>query len=292
MNKQTQTRGKTIFYQKMIGLAAMVIDHVGEFIPGMPVWFRWIGRLAIPLFLFGIVEGVTHTHDKKKYLMRLYLAGVVMALVKALTGVSNNIFQTFFVTACFLCILDTGKDKSWRIKWSLYFWLWQISSYLLIMVACTFFGINTVTTNLMPMLLGSVAFSEGGLYILIEGLVFYYCRGDKKKLAISYPVWIGIFAMVNLTSVVPMTLNWIESTFANGVVIAANIETFLLSCMPSFHPLIVGRDPFRQNYQWMRICALPILLQYNGEKGKSMKWFFYAFYVGHIVLLWWIGSLL
>lgn len=29
---------------KRIALAAMTINYIGTFIPGVPIWFQWIGR--------------------------------------------------------------------------------------------------------------------------------------------------------------------------------------------------------------------------------------------------------
>jgi hypothetical protein len=46
---------------------------------------------------------------------------------------------------------------------------------------------------------------------------------------------------------------------------------------------------FTNHYQWMMIFALPIMLLYNGKRGKGLKWFFYIFYPVHIVILYWIG---
>ena len=38
------------------------------------------------------------------------------------------------------------------------------------------------------------------------------------------------------------------------------------------------------NYQWMMMfSAIPIIL-YNGEKGRSMRNFFYIFYPAHIAI--------
>ena len=49
---------------KWIALICMVFDHVAEFIPGMPIWFRWIGRISAPIFVFCMVEGIKYTTNK------------------------------------------------------------------------------------------------------------------------------------------------------------------------------------------------------------------------------------
>jgi len=37
--------------------------------------------------------------------------------------------------------------------------------------------------------------------------------------------------------------------------------------------------------QWMMVLALPLMLRYNGEKGRGWKWFFYFYYPAHTCLL-------
>lgn len=31
---------------KTLAVITMLIDHLGEFIPNTPIWFRWIGRIS------------------------------------------------------------------------------------------------------------------------------------------------------------------------------------------------------------------------------------------------------
>lgn len=50
---------------------------------GMPIWLRWIGRLASPLFFFCAAESVVGTSDRKAYLKRLYRASFVMVMTEA-----------------------------------------------------------------------------------------------------------------------------------------------------------------------------------------------------------------
>ena len=56
---------------KLIAIIAMTVDHIGgAFFPEYPV-FRWIGRIAFPLFCYCLTVGMLYTHDIKKYLLRL-----------------------------------------------------------------------------------------------------------------------------------------------------------------------------------------------------------------------------
>ena len=76
------------FILKVVALITMAIDHVGMVLPMMYPYndfiyelsnaFRCIGRLALPLFVFMIVEGVIHTKNFKGYLIRLgAMAGLI-----------------------------------------------------------------------------------------------------------------------------------------------------------------------------------------------------------------------
>lgn len=37
---------------KVIALILMLLDHIGQFIPGTPLWLHWLGRLSAPVFMF------------------------------------------------------------------------------------------------------------------------------------------------------------------------------------------------------------------------------------------------
>ena len=43
---------------------------------------------------------------------------------------------------------------------------------------------------------------------------------------------------------------------------------------------------------WFGLLSFPLLLLYNGEKGKGLKWLFYVFYPGHMLAIWLIKILL
>ena len=63
---------------KLIAIAAMLIDHIGgAFFPEVGV-FRWIGRLAFPIFCYCMTVGLLYTRDIKRYLGRLGLFALIL----------------------------------------------------------------------------------------------------------------------------------------------------------------------------------------------------------------------
>lgn len=63
----------------------MVLDHIHyffEFTGWVPTWFNMLGRLSAPLFLFCTVEGFAHTHDRKRYVLRIWAIGTAMAALE------------------------------------------------------------------------------------------------------------------------------------------------------------------------------------------------------------------
>ena len=72
---------------KTIALALMVLDHIHyffEFTGCIPTVFSMLGRLSAPLFLFCTVEGFAHTHDRKRYFIRIWAIGAAMAALEFL----------------------------------------------------------------------------------------------------------------------------------------------------------------------------------------------------------------
>ena len=131
---------------KLIALVSMFIDHTGQFIPDTPEYFRWIGRLAIPIFIYCVVLGYKHTSNRKKYMLRLYFSGVGMAFINlginiaySHTGViiTNNFFATLFVIVLVIYLLDKRQ-----VKLYVYFILWQLISTILCVLFSEIIVIN------------------------------------------------------------------------------------------------------------------------------------------------------
>lgn len=96
---------------KMIGILSMIIDHIGLlFFPGVE-FLRIIGRMAFPIFAFGIAKGYKRTSNFQQYTKRL----LVFALISQgpyLLMVDNfrlNILFTLLLSILFIYAFDKKR---------------------------------------------------------------------------------------------------------------------------------------------------------------------------------------
>jgi hypothetical protein len=249
---------------KIIAMVLMLFDHIAEFIPGSPIWFHWIGRISAPLFIFCMAWGFYYTHDRKKYLIRMYFFGLGMGIIDFICNnfypnpevyISNNIFVTLFLIGVIVWMIEYFKNN--RKKGGLYlllFVIYQIISTIICIVAgesSNFYGVM----SFLGAIFGNLIFNEGSFIFVFLGVLIYFIRNNKLGLIVSYTVFSCLF----------MGLEWLLDPSAAGLLYV--------------------------NYQWMMITALPLMLVYNGKKGKGLKYLFYLFYPLHIVILFFIGNL-
>ncbi len=106
------------FVLKIIGIITMFLDHLGYAIYSKLSWFNYIGRLAFPIFAFGISEGYLHTKSKKNYLMRLFIFAISsqfpFMLFRSMytTGFELNIFFTLFLGLVAIIGYEQCKNKA------------------------------------------------------------------------------------------------------------------------------------------------------------------------------------
>lgn len=252
---------------KVIALIAMTIDHIGYFIPGTPEWFHWIGRIAVPIFIFTLVIGFQYTSNRRNYLIRLYLFSFGMALLDSLINyifkdahaipLDTNFFAPLFLIAFILTLLEKKQKKL-----MIYFLVWQIISFVFIVFLADVIGIfpfNSYANGyILGSILGNIVLVEGGPLLIIMGVLLYKVRHNKINIII-------VFAFFAIT--------FYGASYKLGHLISG------------WSPLIF---PF-SGFQWMMIAALPLILLYNNQKGAGMKYFFYIFYPVHIVILYVLG---
>ena len=172
---------------KIIGVIAMIVDHIGAYLFPEIVILRIFGRLAFPLFAFSLVEGFCYSKHLGKYGLRLILTGI--AAQPAFSYLQNNsiFFSWAKLNVCFTLALGL------LFLYFYYRWKWYCLA-------------------LLPMF----CFVEYGLYAASLFMIFNYYLSPAKlynptentiKSAVGmaaaaqffYPGGIQIFSLLALT---------------------------------------------------------------------------------------------
>ncbi|HOZ53314.1 MAG TPA: TraX family protein, partial [bacterium] len=145
---------------RIIALITMVIDHVGlVFFPDYLI-FRVIGRLAFPLFAFGIAQGYLYTKNLSKYLQRILLLALISQPIFYLLINHKNLNICFTLTLGLIAIYLYDKGKEWWIKvfgilFILFFGQWlnvEYGAYGILLILCFYIFRN----NILLILFGSL----------------------------------------------------------------------------------------------------------------------------------------
>ncbi len=64
-------------FLKLVGITAMLLDHLGSFFYPSLIELRIIGRLAFPLFAFQIAVGSQMTSNKNDYIKKLFIFALI-----------------------------------------------------------------------------------------------------------------------------------------------------------------------------------------------------------------------
>ena len=286
---------------KIIAAVCMTLDHLNTFL-GAPLPFRYIGRFAAVIFFFCAAEGAVHTIDRKQYLLRLYkmcllMAGLSVVVPFALGGwfpgrnfppVTNNIFTALVPGVWLIDILETVKTEPEKGRK-------RLRNYILYQIAVVPVGLLAVViiTETVPSTFinipeqavaapfGSLFMSEGGIWLTVQIILFYLWRDSKKKLAIGYLAYCAVYTAVMLPQL-PARIFWFTNAhFPHYHMLISNcLGIFGLSKKEAVRPL--SESLLKYNFQCFMVFALPLLLLYNGKRGKSFKRFFYIYYPAHI----------
>ena len=268
---------------KTIALVLMVLDHIHyffEFTGCIPVVFSMLGRLSAPLFLFCTVEGFAHTHDRKRYVLRIWAIGTAMAALEFFMIYAgafrrgdgfypqNAIFQDLVL----LCVIWQGIDwlrekkiaKGAAAIAAVLCWPYMVVVFLLLFPQVQDMPIASAVvaflmTSPLPMW---TAVTDGSWGFLLGGVLLYALRGHR-------PVQLGVWALNALLwdLVLPFAMVHAQADF-------------------------VWTQMFTDYYEWFGVAAAVLMGLYNGRRGSGHKQLFYWFYPAHIYLLYGASCLL
>ena len=268
---------------KLIALGLMVLDHIHyffEYTGLIPEWFSMLGRLAAPLFLFCVAEGFAHTHNRRKYFLRVWVIAAAMGsllFAMAYFGVlvrPDGFYPLNGVLLNFVVLMPIWQGMDWlrqrRIVRGLtailvpLLWPFALSAVVNLIPALGYpipalgYPAAYISMSILP------AWSlivDGGVVFILQGILLYALRSRRAWQMISY-------AAVSLAFYVGL-VGW--QVTQQGLPLSALLT---------------------EAYQWMEIFAIPLMLLYNGERGRGYQKLFYVFYPAHVYILYALSWLL
>ena len=283
MEKQRDFKVLSGFVLKILAIVFMTCDHVGVFMhqrgiaSDFATILRIFGRLAFPLFIFLLVEGVRHTKCIWKYFARLGILGFTFFLgqlfyyifiSKNMTGMYSPVID-LLLTATIVYLLKR-KDKF---------------SFLAIL-PFAYAVFNLIIKNHEAVTLKEVAWFpvfirlDYSIYGPLLGIGFFYAfefapvflrsnEGTKNLVGTSY-----------------------EQTTAN---IMSAIVLIVLTTLIIFIDRNAMHTYFSMPWQIYSLFAFIPILFYSGQRGYNAKWFQYGAYIyfpAHLVIIYLIFALL
>lgn len=154
--------GITSFALHIIAMIAMLLDHLwGTLISGND-WMTCIGRIAFPIFSFMLVEGFFHTHNLKKYTLRLLLFAIISEIPfdLMLNGATfypfhQNVMWTFLIAIAVMYCNEKVKE------------------YKVLKIIVAFFSI------FISFIIGTISMVDYGGYGILMVLTFYFFHQKK-----------------------------------------------------------------------------------------------------------------
>ena len=264
---------------KLLALGLMFLDHIYEFIPGIPLIFTILGRISAPLFFFCTVWGFHYTRSRKTYLLRLFDCSALMGILDCILNQSvaepvrqcrNNIFGTLFLVCLFLFLWEKWQEPKKKIL--------AVAAFLTINEVVQLLCAGLLATPLAPAMESGLGISRRNFFLILRGFLpnYYNCEGG------AWAVAMGVVLAFCKDSPKRVALGF------GGYCLAYFLYTL-------YSGLVMGQTQwlsylFTGSIQWLQVLALPWMLVYNGKRGRGMKYLFYVFYPAHIALLFWLGN--
>lgn len=111
----------TSFQLKTIAVISMLIDHIGAIFFPEIYFFRFLGRIAFPIYAFMLAEGFYHTYQTEKfwpYVKRMAVFSLIseicfdLAFSDKINPTSQNVFFTLTIGLLLLYFYEESKRKN------------------------------------------------------------------------------------------------------------------------------------------------------------------------------------
>jgi len=259
------------FLLKLIALLTMMIDHIG--VVYQPLFdvslYRYIGRIAFPIFVFFVAEGCRRTSNIEKYVLRLGAFALISELPFTLALAPlvrqpnslfdlaaynffsiQNVFFTFFLGT--VCVYLYQKFRNG---------LEQI--ICIVLIPFTVYLGNRLNTDFG---------STGVLFVFILYVMPYSDKEEENPIQLSA---VGKTLRIAALFCMLFFLYIIDLGIFNPIREVIQTDGVLS---------LVERLPIIQ-FMLYSCIALVMLAFYNNKRGRPQRWLFYAFYPFHLLVL-------
>ena len=290
------------FVLKIVALATMTLDHIGLYllmysgvyytgVAHFENWmftlgfiFRIIGRIAYPLYIFMIIQGVKHTRNFWLYFLRLSIIGITILVAQIVISIAFMDIADFsspFIDLMVIALIVYLLKKKNKLSFLSLLTIGLLIFTFVIQVIERWNGIEILW---FP----AVARPSYSLITLLLGLGFYFAydiayvtmfKKDQRKV---YPLeevekLEPFQSVVNIVSV--------------AMVCLASFVLFAIAYIDvnSTHPFMVYANGLEfSNIQTYMIIASIFIFFYNGKRGYNHPWFKYFNYLYfplHIIII-------
>lgn len=198
----------------ILAMAFMLMDHLWATLLPAQEWLTCVGRIAFPIFAFMAVEGYFHTHNLKKYLLRMLIFAVISEVPFDLMyggtwfyPVHQNVIWTLMMGLVGIHLMETVRKKKSTFVYILVSTIVVILGGLLGTLSMVdYYGIGVLTVFIFYFFRGrkwwcllgqmlalywvNVELLGGLMYpIRLFGMEFELCQQGLALLAL-FPIWL------------------------------------------------------------------------------------------------------
>lgn len=259
-------------------------------------FLRLVGRLGFPIFCFLLVEGFQRTRNVKKYALRLALFALLSEVPFDLAfsgtffnAAYQNVYFTLFIGLLVLWAVDAiGKrelPKAVGVIGALagiglsVFYIGQVFLNFLVSFLSGFSTAAGMDLMNEQLLTGVLVVSLVLTAVTVLAIILICCVRKKHSF------WkLGSYAAVLFAG---MLLADLLKTDYSGMGVLTIVMMYAFR-RNKLHSMLAGCITLTvmSLTEATAFFALIPVAKYNGERGLKMKYFFYAFYPVHLLLLW------
>lgn len=238
---------------KFLAMILMLIDHAWALFSSCYLWVDYIGRLAFPLFAFGITEGYKHTSNFKRYALRLLIFGIISEIPFNLMYASNIIYpfhQNVIFTLLFGLLTIKFIDNI-KIQYKNHNWKKILLNIL---------GISAIS------FLSIISFCDYGFYgVLMIACLYLFSKSKFLQL---------------------ISMIFINCILFKGFFIPITIGNY------TFEFVTQGFAVFALPIMWLYNGKKSLRREASQKTNKIVQYGSYIFYPAHMIILYILGNII